>query len=52
LAEASEWHVPVLPAFRHDRALAQGDHAFLTPRSTARRAARALLAAATPGVLS
>lgn len=52
LAEASEWHVPVLPTFRHDRALAQGDHAFLTPRSTARRAARALLAAATPGVLS
>lgn len=49
-AEASEWQIPVLPPFRHDRTLAQGDHAFLTPRSTGRRFARDLLALVAPGV--
>lgn len=49
-AEAGQWEVPVLPPFRHDRTLAQGDHAFLTPRSTARRYAREILAALAPGV--
>ena len=50
-AEESQWHVPVLPPFRHDRTLAQGDHAFLTPRSTARRQARDILEALAPGSL-
>lgn len=51
-AEASQWQVQVLPAFRHDRILAQGDHAFLTPRSTARRIAREILGLLAPGALS
>ena len=51
-AEETEWHVPVLAAFRHERVLAQGDHAYLTPRSTARRCAREILAALAPGVLT
>ena len=51
-AEESQWHVPVLPPFRHDRTLAQGDHAFLTPRSTARRQARDILEALAPGTLA
>lgn len=49
LAEAVEWELPVLPAFRHDRALAQGEHAYFSPRSTARRNARAILDAVSPG---
>lgn len=49
-AEAGQWEVPVLPPFRHDRTLAQGDHAFLTPRSIARRYAREILAVLAPGV--
>lgn len=52
LAEAAEWQVRLLPAFRHDRLLAQGDHPYLTPRSTARRNARGILAEAAPGVES
>ena len=51
-AEAGQWQVQVLPAFRHDRFLAQGDHAFLTPRSTARRFAREILGLLAPGALS
>ena len=51
-SEAAQWQVPVLPPFRHDRTLAQGDHAFLTPRSTARRQAREILQAIAPGVLA
>ncbi len=51
-AEESEWQLRVLPAIRHDRALAQGDHVFLCPRSTGRRDARAVLTAVLPGVLS
>jgi secretion/DNA translocation related CpaE-like protein len=51
-AEASEWQVPVLAAFRHDRTLAQGDHAFLTPRSTARRFTRELITTLAPGALA
>ena len=50
LEEAAEWQVELLPAVRHDRTLAQGDHAYLTPRATARRSARALLAEIAPGV--
>jgi secretion/DNA translocation related CpaE-like protein len=50
LVEAGEWQVPLLPPVRHDRVLAQGDHAYLTPRATARRNARELLAAVAPGV--
>ena len=51
-AEAAQWQVPVLPAFRHERVLAPGDHAFLTPRSTARRFAREILGLLAPGALS
>ena len=51
-AEAAEWHVLALPPFRHDRALAQGDHAFFAPRSAARRFAREVLAAIAPGVVA
>ena len=49
VSEEAQWQVPVLPSFRHDRTLAQGDHAFLTPRSTARRYAREILALLAPG---
>ena len=51
-AEGAQWQVPVLPAFRHDRTLAQGDHPFLTPRSTARRFARAILDSLVPGAVA
>lgn len=51
-AEASQWQLPVLTAFRHDRNLALGDHPFLTPRSTARRVARHILGAIAPGVVA
>jgi MinD-like ATPase involved in chromosome partitioning or flagellar assembly len=51
LVEADEWQVQLLPAVRHDRVLAQGEHPYLTPRATARRSARALLAEAAPGVV-
>lgn len=50
VADADEWQVPLLPVMRHDRTLAQGDHPYLTPRATARRNARELLAAVAPGV--
>ena len=50
VAEAADWQVQLLPAVRHDRTLAQGEHAYLTPRATARRNARELLAAIAPGV--
>ena len=52
VAEAAEWQVPTLPAFRHERVLAQGDHPFLTPRSTARRFARRVLEIIAPGALA
>lgn len=52
MAEAAEWQVPVLPSFRHERVLAQGDHVYLTPRSTARRWARAILDTLAPGVVA
>ena len=51
-AEEAQWQVPVLPPFRHDRTLAQGDHAFLTPRSTARRQARSILEVLAPGTFA
>lgn len=50
--EQDEWHVPVLPPLRHERAMAQGDHVYLTPRSTGRRSSRTILTAALPGVLT
>lgn len=50
-AESSEWQVPVLAPFRHERALGQGDHVYLTPRSTARKSARDILDALAPGVM-
>lgn len=50
MADAAEWQAPLLGVLRHDRTLAQGDHAYLAPRSTARRDARALLAAIDPGI--
>lgn len=52
LYEAAEWQVQLLPAVHHDRTLAQGDHAYLTPRATARRHARRLLAEVAPGARS
>lgn len=52
LAEADQWQVPVLAPFRHERVLAQGDHAYLTPRATARRWARAILGTLAPGVVA
>lgn len=52
VAEQAEWQVRVLPPIRHDRVLAQGDHAFLVPRSAGRRHTRALLAEVVPGVLT
>jgi secretion/DNA translocation related CpaE-like protein len=48
-AEASHWEVPVLPPFRHDRSLAQGDHPYLAPRSAGRRVAREILDYLAPG---
>jgi secretion/DNA translocation related CpaE-like protein len=51
-AEEAEWRLPVLPTLRHERALAQGDHVYLTPRSTGRRQARAVLASTFPGMLT
>jgi secretion/DNA translocation related CpaE-like protein len=51
-AEEVQWQVRVLPPMRHERALAQGDHVYLTPRSTGRRHARAILDAAVPGILT
>jgi secretion/DNA translocation related CpaE-like protein len=50
LAESVEWGLPALPAFRHDRALAQGEHAYFTARSTARRNARDILGAVYAGI--
>lgn len=47
--EGPDWGTRVLPAFRHERPLASGDHAYLAPRSTGRPAARAILAAVAPG---
>jgi len=47
--EAPEWGARVLPAFRHERPLASGEHAYLAPRSTGRATARAILAAVAPG---
>jgi len=51
-AEASQWQVPVLAPLRHERALAQGDHVYLTPRSTARACARQILDVLAPGVMA
>jgi secretion/DNA translocation related CpaE-like protein len=51
LAEAHEWQLRLLPPMRHDRTLAQGEHVYLCPRSTARRDARHLLSAIAPGVV-
>lgn len=51
-AEAQEWDSSFLGLIRHERALTHGDHLFHTPRSTARSSARALLAAAAPGVVA
>ena len=50
-AEADDWNSSLIGTIRHERALTRGDHLFHTPRSTARSSARALLAAAAPGVV-
>jgi Mrp family chromosome partitioning ATPase len=51
-AEASQWQVPVLAPFRHERTLTQGDHAFHAPRSAGRRRAREILDSLAPGARS